>query len=93
MQEDKNVQKRIHNIVIENRRKMTVSAVSDVDSFDEGLITMYTDMGQLTIKGENLHINKLSVESGDVEIEGTIYALVYTNTTANKGGFISKLFR
>lgn len=93
MQEDKNAQKRIHNIVIENRKKMTVSAVSDVDSFDEGLITMYTDMGQLTIKGENLHINKLSVESGDVEIEGTIYALVYTNTTVNKGGFISKLFR
>ncbi len=93
MQEDKNAQKRIHNIVIENRKKMTVSAVSDVDSFDEGLITMYTDMGQLTIKGENLHINKLSVESGDVEIEGTVYALVYTNTTANKGGFISKLFR
>lgn len=93
MQEDKNAQKRIHNIVIENRKKMTVSAVSDVDSFDEGLITMYTDMGQLTIKGENLHINKLSVESGDVEIEGTVYALVYTNTTANKGGLISKLFR
>ncbi len=93
MQEEKNAQKRIHNIVIENRKKMTVSAVSDVDSFDEGLITMYTDMGQLTIKGENLHINKLSVESGDVEIEGTVYALVYTNTTANKGGFISKLFR
>ena len=93
MQEDKNAQKRIHNIVIENRKKMTISAVSDVYSFDEGLITMYTDMGQLTIKGENLHINKLSVESGDVEIEGTVYALVYTNTTANKGGFISKLFR
>ena len=93
MQEDKNAQKRIHNIVIENRKKMTISAVSDVDSFDEGLITMYTDMGQLTIKGENLHINKLSVESGDVEIEGTIFALVYTNATANKGGFVSKLFR
>ncbi len=93
MAEEKNNQKRIHNLVIENRKKMTVSAVTDVDSFDEQMIVMYTDMGQLSIKGENLHINKLSVESGDIEIEGTIYALVYSNNTQNKGNFLSKLFR
>ena len=93
MAEEKITQKRIHNLVIENRKKMTVSAVTDVDSFDEQMIVMYTDMGQLTIKGENLHINTLSVESGDIEIEGTIYALVYTNNTQNKGSLLSKLFR
>ncbi len=93
MAEEKITQKRIHNLVIENRKKMTVSAVTDVDSFDEQMIVMYTDMGQLSIKGENLHINTLSVESGDIEIEGTIYALVYTNNTQNKGSFLSKLFR
>ena len=93
MAEEKNQPKRTHNLVIENRKKLTVSAVTDVDSFDEQLIVMYTDMGQLTIKGENLHINNLSVESGDMEIEGTIYALVYTNATQNKGNFLSKLFR
>jgi len=93
MAEEKNQPKRTHNLVIENRKKLTVSAVTDVDSFDEQLIVMYTDMGQLTIKGENLHINNLSVESGDMEIEGTIYALVYTNATQNKGSFLSKLFR
>lgn len=93
MAEEKTTQKRIHNLVIENRKKMTVSAVTDVDSFDEQMIVMYTDMGQLTVKGENLHINTLSVESGDIEIEGTIYALVYTNNTQNKGSFLSKLFR
>ena len=59
MAEEKTTQKRIHNLVIENRKKMTVSAVTDVDSFDEQMIVMYTDMGQLTVKGENLHINTL----------------------------------
>ena len=93
MAEEKTAQKRIHNLVIENRKKMTVSAVTDVDSFDEQMIVMYTDMGQLSVKGENLHINTLSVESGDIEIEGTIYALVYTNNTQSKGSFLSKLFR
>lgn len=93
MTEEKNTQKRIHNLVIENRKKITVSAVTDVDSFDEQLIVMYTELGQLSIKGENLHINTLSVESGDMEIEGTVYALVYTNNTPNKGGILSKLFR
>lgn len=93
MTEEKNTQKRIHNLVIENRKKITVSAVTDVDSFDEQLIVMYTDLGQLSIKGENLHINTLSVETGDMEIEGMIYALVYTNNTQNKGGILTKLFR
>lgn len=93
MIEEKTAQKRIHNLVIENRKKITISAVTDVDSFDEQLIVMYTDLGQLSIKGENLHINTLSVETGDMEIEGTVYALVYTNNTQNKGGILSKLFR
>lgn len=93
MAEEKNLPKRIHNIVIENRKKMSISAVTDVDSFDEQTIVMYTDMGQLTVKGENLHINRLSVDTGDMEIEGEIYALVYTNNTPNKGNFLSKLFK
>lgn len=93
MPEEKNTPKRTHNLIIENRKKMTVSAVVDVDSFDEQTVVAYTDLGQLTVKGENLHINTLSVESGDMEIEGTIHALVYSNQAPNKGGFISKLFR
>lgn len=93
MAEEKGIPKRTHNLVIENRKKMSISAVSDVDSFDEQMIVMYTDLGQLTVKGENLHINKLSVDSGDMEIEGTIYALMYTDGTPNKGSFLAKLFK
>ena len=93
MAEEKNTPKRIHNLVVENRKKITISAVTDVDNFDEQMIVMYTELGQLSIKGENLHINTLSVESGDMEVEGTICALAYTDNTPNKGGFLSKLFR
>ena len=54
---------------------------------------MYTDLGQLTVRGENLHINKLSVESGDMEIEGTIIALAYSENTPVRGGLLARIFR
>ena len=93
MTEEKTAPKRIHNLVMENRKKLTVSAVTDVDSFDEQTIVMYTDLGQLTVRGENLHINKLSVESGDMEIEGTIIALAYSEKTPVRGGLLARIFR
>ncbi len=93
MTEEKTAPKRIHNLVMENRKKLTVSAVTDVDSFDEQTIVMYTDQGQLTVRGENLHINKLSVESGDMEIEGTIIALAYSENTPVRGGLLARIFR
>ena len=54
-----------HHLVLEDRRALTVSGVSDVDSFDELTVIIYTDLGELTVKGEGLHINRLNVETGN----------------------------
>ena len=65
MIEEKKTVQMPHQLILEDRRALTLSGVSDVDSFDEMTVIVYTDLGELTIKGENLHINRLNLESGD----------------------------
>ena len=62
----------VQNIVLENRNKLSVSGVLDVLSFDDQIVIIDTDLGMLTIKGDNLKINKLSIDTSDVVIEGNI---------------------
>ncbi|MBO4897275.1 MAG: sporulation protein YabP [Clostridia bacterium] len=82
------------NIIMENRKKLSVSGVLDVESFDEDSVFLYTEAGMLNIKGEELHINKLSVESGDVTVEGQISALIYTEEDGKtRGSLLSKIFK
>lgn len=86
----------LHNVILENRKKLTLSGIEDVDSFDEETIVLFTDTGSLTVKGTELHINKLSVESGEVSIEGQIDSLLYADGDSGKGhgmGFFARLFR
>ena len=65
MAEDKRNQVQLpHHLVLEDRRALTVSGVSDVDSFDDQTVAVYTDMGELVVRGQDLHINKLNVETG-----------------------------
>lgn len=82
-----------HNLVLEDRRMLTVSGVSDVDSFDEETVVVFTDLGELTVRGNNLHINRLSVETGELTVEGNIAALIYSDDMPKSGGFFSKVFR
>lgn len=84
-----------HNLILENRKKLTLSGIEDVDSFDEESIVLLTEGGTLSICGEGLHINKLSVETGEVSIEGHVDSLVYSDGSSGKGkgGFLARLFR
>ncbi len=93
MGEEKKLTAMPHNIVLEDRRLLTVSGVSDVDSFDEETVVIFTDLGELTVRGTDLHINRLSVEVGELTVEGNIAALIYSQESAPKGGFFSKVFR
>jgi len=79
-------------IMLDNRSKLTVSGVNDVDSFDERAVVAYTDYGQLTIQGSDLNISKLSTESGELAIEGYISSLIYTDNRPNENIF-KRLFR
>ena len=82
-----------HHLVLEDRRALTVSGVSDVDSFDELTVIIYTDLGELTVKGEGLHINRLNVETGELTLEGSIQSLSYADVHARSGGFFGRLFK
>lgn len=94
MQEEKKTVTLPHNLVLEDRRSLTVSGVSDVDSFDEQTVIVFTEMGELTVRGDQLHINKLSVDTGDLSIEGKISSLTYTDDSPRQGGgFFSRVFR
>jgi sporulation protein YabP len=93
MNEDKKLLSVPNNIIMEDRRILSVSGVSDVDSFDEETVTVYTDLGLLTIRGNSLHINRLSVETGELSVEGEINSLTYTDAQPKGASFFSKVFR
>ncbi|WP_295153522.1 sporulation protein YabP [uncultured Ruminococcus sp.] len=83
-----------HNAIMENRSKLMLTGVNDVERFDENLVVLYTQLGELTIKGEELHIREMSVESGELNIDGKISALIYGQRDAvSRLGFFGKLFR
>ena len=94
MAEEKKVFKMAHNIIIESRKNVTITGVMDIDSFDEQSVILFTELGELTIKGVNLHINKIDVNAGDLSMEGEIESISYSESGPPKGsGFFSKLFR
>ena len=81
-----------HRLTMENRKSLRVSGVTHVDSFDEHTMVLYTNMGELTVKGEGLHLDLLNTESGDGAVSGKIYGLMYTDERP-KNGFFGRLFR
>jgi len=82
-----------HNVILEGRKNLSVTGVTDIESFDEQVVILYTDLGELTIKGEGLHINRIDVDSGELSLEGEVYGLSYDDHLPHKGGFLSRLFR
>ena len=72
----------IQNLVLENREKLNVSGVNDVLSFDDQVVIMETELGLLTIKGENLKINKLNIDTTEVIVEGKINNLTPYNQSS-----------
>ncbi len=90
--EEKRTAKLPNNIIMENRKKVMISGVSRVDSFDEHTVILLTELGELTIKGTDLHISQLNVDSGELNVTGNIYGLVYTEDHRS-GGFLSRLFK
>lgn len=92
-EKEKSVRQLPHNIILEERRNLTVSGVQDIDSYDEKSVVAFTELGELTIRGENLHINKIDVQTGDLSVEGEIWELSYSERQQAKSGLLSRLFR
>ena len=79
-------------LTLENRSRLTVSGVQDVERFDESGVIMTTSAGTLIVTGEDLHIGKLSLEGGELYVDGRITSISYEDTPNRQGGFFSRLF-
>ncbi len=85
-----------HKLTIINRRTCNISGVADVLSFDIAEILLETEQGMLMIKGQDLHVNRLTLEKGEVDIEGKLDSFTYselTGYTKQNTSLISKLFK
>ena len=86
-----NMMKKPHLLTLENRSLLTLTGVEDVSGFDEQTINIRTADMSLVVKGEALHISRLSLDTGDVVIDGQINSLQYLSSTS--GSLRSRLFR
>ena len=85
----------MQKLLLENRNKLNISGVLDVLSFDDQIVIVETELGLLTVKGDNLRINKLSIDTSEVIVEGDIISLIYSQKELDKKGegFLSKIFK
>ena len=81
-----------HRLELTGRERLTVSGVEDVERFDETGIVMSTGAGMLVVTGENLHIGKLSLDGGELHVDGRIDSISYEEVGAERGGFLQRLF-
>ncbi len=81
-----------HRVELDGRERLIVSGVDDVDRFDENEIVMTTSAGTLIVTGESLHIGKLSLDGGELHVDGHIDSLLYEDTDRPSGGLLSRLF-
>jgi len=84
----------MQNVILENRKKLTLTGIKDVLSFDDEIIVLESELGLLNIKGRDLKVNKISVETGDVIIEGTIRMFEYSDKDiVPKQSIVSRIFK
>lgn len=83
---------RSHNIIVEGRKNVRISGVNDIDSFTESKIILSTVMGELIIKGDDLHVISLNADNGDFTMAGNVNSFVYSRNSVLDGP-IKKLFR
>lgn len=83
----------VHEIVMADRTRMSVTGVNGVDCFNEEMIVLDTGGGALTISGDGLHIANLNLQEGRVQVSGTVRALEYSDRSPVRGGLLKRIFR
>ena len=78
------INKKPHSIVMDNRKKLSICGADDVLGFNEETVSVNTSLGNIIIRGSSLHINKLNLDTGEVEIDGVINSLQYTESKNSK---------
>lgn len=81
-----------HRLEMRGRQRLTVSGVEDVERFDENCIVMSTCVGTMIVNGEDLHIGKLSLEGGELHVDGKIDAVMYEEDAPSRSSLLGRLF-
>lgn len=79
-----------HKLTLNERRQLSMTGVTEVVSFDENAVVLRTELGQLTIHGKDLQLKTLSLDGGQVAVDGTMSALIYEEPRSS-GGFFRRL--
>lgn len=82
-----------HNLRLEDRNKLSLTGVTDVESFDETAAVLETAMGTLVIRGSSLHVEQLNLEAGELKLSGEVDSLGYEQRASSQGSFLGRLFR
>lgn len=88
---DKNAPVLPHQVIMQDRKCLELSGVTDVDSFDDTVVICVTSLGRLTIRGSGLHLHRLDLSGSSLSVEGSIDALTYSDV--RKGGLFGRLLR
>lgn len=80
-----------HRLSLEGRSRLSVSGITEIESFDENTVVLYTTRGTLVVHGRQLHLSTLSVDGGQADVDGTIDSLTYEDEQ-HGGGLLSRLF-
>lgn len=96
VEDNSSVNKRVHKLVMSNRRTCNLTGVSDVLSFDENEIILETDQGMLMMKGKELHVSRLMLDKGEVDVDGRIDSITYSEQgtkSERTDSLLGRLFR
>ena len=91
---EKNISQNTHSFVMENRSRVVMSGVKEVEDFTDTQIILFTELGELTIKGTGLHIDKTDTVSGELIMTGQVVSFAYSSDKEKRPrNFITKLFK
>ena len=82
-----------HHLILEDRKRLRISGVKEVDRFDDKTVIARTVMGKLHIQGENLKVTGLELEAGNLSVEGNIHGLLYADDREGRSGWLSGIFK
>ena len=81
-----------HKLTLDSRSRLIMTGVTEVESFDEAMVVLHTTRGTLVVRGDGLHLQLLSLDGGQVHVDGTVDSMTYEDNAREAGSFFARLF-